>query len=61
MSLPVQDVGEVSLLKADDTDEDYFGFTAVCSDDSTNPPVNNTNKKLEVLQFLEDTRLDMTV
>jgi len=39
MSLPEQEVGEVSLPKAaNDTDEDYFGFTAVCSDDSTNPP-----------------------
>jgi len=63
ISFPVQDVGEVSLPKADrDTDDDYFGFTAVCSDESANDPVNNTNKsELEVLQFLEDTRRDMTV
>jgi len=48
-SLPVQDLGEVSMTKADyDTDDDYIGFNDTSSGESSRP-VNNTNKnELEV-------------
>jgi len=62
MSLPVQDVGEFSLPKADDdTDEDYFGFTAVYSDDSNNRPVNNTNKNERERDSIISRRHEMRV
>jgi len=62
MSLRVQDVGEVSMTKADyDIDDDYFGFSGISSGKSS-CPVNDINEnELQVLQFLEETRRDMVV
>jgi len=57
----MQDVGKVSMTKADyNTEDDYFSFSDISSSESSRPlqglhKVNDTNKnQSEILQFLKE-------